>query len=178
MAENPMSIELEEFYVIRVAHHEVSKQQEAFIAAGNKLLRANRALRFASIEAAENYLARFEKNPAYDYTIQFCIIEGREILDTPLQQLIARIMEIPQPYRRTAYNWVRGKDVRTILLRESQEVYDRHQQTLLEYDIDITRPSSIILFRPSGRFDINDVMKQDKDAPQQYFAYPGQKPKN
>jgi hypothetical protein len=173
-----MAIELEEFYVIRVAHHEVTKQQEAFIGPDNKLLRANRALRFDSAEAAESFLAGYEQNPVYDYTIQFCIIEGKETLDTPLQKLVAHIMDIPQPYRRTAYNWVRGKDVRKILLRDSEEVYERHRHTLLEYDIDITRPSDIILFRPSSRFDINDVMKQPEDAPAQYFAYPGQRPKN
>jgi len=174
-----MSIEMEEFYVIRVAHRnpEVHKPQEAFIGADNKLLRAERALRFASSEAAEAFLASYGRNPDYDYTVQFCMVEGREILDTPLQRMVARIMEIPPPYRRTAYNWVRGKDVRKILLRESAEVYERHRHTLLEYDIDITRPSEVVLFRRPGKHDINELFREQEGAPRQYFAYPDQRPK-
>lgn len=174
---------MEEFYVIRVAHvnPEIHKPQEAFVGADDKLLRANRALRFASVEEAEAFLSTHEQNPAYEYTIQFCMVEGREVLDTPLQKMVAQIMEIPPPYRRTAYNWIRGKDVRAILMRESAEVYERHRHTLLEYAIDITRPSEVILFRRPGRHDINELFREQKgdqgETPRQYFAYPDQRPK-
>ena len=86
-------------------------------------------------------------------------------------------MEIPYPYRRTAYNWMRGKDVITLLRSESDEVYERHHNFLLDYDIDISEASQVVLI--SAKKKLSSKVYHDElpdNAPRQFFASPEQRP--
>lgn len=133
------------------------------------------ALRFDSLEAAEAHLAGLDA-PGGRFLIQLCSREqpGGDP-DSALASLITQIMEIPPPYRRTAYNWLRGKDVQTLLRRQGEEVYRRHIAALADHDLDITRPSAVVLMRPKRRRRAINT-GGDRQGPRQFVALPSQRP--
>lgn len=172
---------LEEFFVIRIErqlseHQPRLAKRDIFLGEGNQLVPIKQARHFTSAEDAAQHIEQLDDNSErFRYIIQFCSHRPPNESPDEIESLINRIMEIPYPYRRTAYNWLRGRDVQALLRRESEEVCERHRKVLLDHDIDITRKSDIILMKPKRRkFNINTG---DSDtAPRQYFAYPGQKP--
>lgn len=137
-----------------------------------------RARRFPSIEAAERHLAEHPAGPDLECVVQYCHRLKRPQRDDALGRLLDRVMEIPHPYRRSAYNWLRGRDVRAILTRESEEVYERHRRFLLDYDIDLEQPSTVVLMRPRrGPIRVNRGDPPSGNEPRSYFLPRGQRPK-
>ncbi|TDY00927.1 hypothetical protein [Thiohalophilus thiocyanatoxydans] len=180
MNPNQPDSRIDEYFVIRI-ERQISAEQsrlakrDIFLGADNQLVPIKAALRFEDADLAARHIEQLDEQGPYQYIIQFCSEKDRNASPDELETLINEIMEIPYPYRRTAYNWLRGRDVQALLRRESEEVCERHRRVLLEHDIDITRKSDIILMKPKrGKFNINTG--QSDNAPRQYFAYPGQKP--
>ena len=176
--------EIEEFYVIRVkrkatdVHKALSPERDVFISHSDSFGAANKAKAFDSIEAAEAYLLRREDLDRYQFQIQYCTLFKPPQEDDPIKTITDALMQIPYPYRRTAYNWYRGRDVEMLLKRESDEVYQRHQKMLLEFGIDITIKSDVILLGPTRKRKKTAVQPQvTTTSPRQYFAYPDQRPK-
>ena len=174
-----MSNPIEEFYII---HAELSGQmppgagrQSGFLSKDGIPGSFSAALQFPTMEDAERYLAGLSL-AQYRFLIQRC---SRETLtpgeDNGLHQLIEQLMEIPLPYRRTAYNWLRGKNVETILRPQGNDIYERHRAVLADYDIDITRPSAVVLLRPK-RKPIAINTGRVGAGPRQYFSLPSQRP--
>ena len=178
---NPIAV----FYIIRA---ELSGQTPAGVDRRSGFLGKDgtsgsfgAALQFPTLEDAERYLAELSL-PQYRFLIQRC---SRETLtpgegkgeDNVLHQLIERLMDIPPPYRRTAYNWLRGKDVETILRPQGNDIYERHRAVLADYDIDITRPSTVVLLRPK-RKPIAINTGSAGAGPRQYICLPSQRPSN
>jgi hypothetical protein len=173
----------DEYYAIRIerrnprAGMDDHQGHDIFITESNKLGHITKAKRFASIEAAEEYLREHPVPKGYQHHIQLCITENRDHEDTEQSRITAQLMEIPYPYRRTAYNWMRGKDVEGLLRGESDEVYERHHNFLLDYDIDISHPSPVVLI--SARKKVSRKVHHDDlpdNAPRQFFASPSQRP--
>ncbi|MDR9437051.1 MAG: hypothetical protein RI563_09215 [Thiohalophilus sp.] len=181
MSKAPTNSRMDEYYVVRIERQLSSEQtrlakRDIFLGENDQLVPMRDARRFDSAEAAAAHIETLEEQGSYQYIIQFCSSKKQNDSPTEVEELINRIMEIPYPYRRTAYNWLRGRDVQALLRRESEEVCERHRRVLLDHDIDITRKSDIILMKPKRKkFNINTGQKSDT-APRQYFAYPGQKP--
>lgn len=174
---------VEEYYVIRIERKEPNSADNApvghdiFITESNKLGHISKAKRFASINEAEAFVLEHPVPNQYAHHIQLCITENRQQQDSQQSQITARLMEIPYPYRRTAYNWMRGKDVIGLLRSESDEVYERHHGFLLDYGIDISEPSAVVLL--SSKKKINQKSHYDQlpdNAPKQFFASPNQRP--
>ena len=176
-----MSHPIEEFYIIRA---ELSGQapadagpQSGFLGNDAALGSFAAARQFRTLEDAERYLAELSL-PEYRFLIQRC---SRETLapgggeDHGLHQMIERLMEIPQPYRRTAYNWLRGKDVEAILRPQGNDIYERNRAVLADYDIDITHPSAVVLLRPK-RKPIAINTSRAGTGPRQYVSLPSQRP--
>ena len=179
-----MPAEIEEFYVIRVkrkatdAHKAMTPERDVFISRSDSFGAVSKAKGFDNIEAAEAYLLQREDRDRYLFQIQYCTLVKPPQEDDPIKTITDTLMQIPYPYRRTAYNWYRGRDVEMLLKRESDEVYQRHQKLLLDYDIDITTKSDVILLGPSRKRKKSTLQPQAySTSPRQYFAYPDQRPK-
>jgi NOL1/NOP2/fmu family ribosome biogenesis protein len=175
---------IEEFYVIRVnrkasdTHKAVTPEREVFISSNASFGAINKARAFDSIEAAEAYLAQRRDRDRYRFQIQYCTLFKPPQEDDPIKTITDELMQIPYPYRRTAYNWYRGRDVEMLLKRESAEVYQRHQKLLLDFGIDITTKSDIVLLGRTRKRKKSFSLPQTKTtSPRQYFAYPDQRPK-
>lgn len=180
MPSNSTNNRLEEYYVIRIERQITEQQSELakrdiFLGEDNKPVSIKEALRFDDVDKAEQHVHALSSQDRYQYVIQFYSWKRKNDNPDELGKFIDRIMEIPYPYRRTAYNWLRGRDVEALLLRESDEVYQRHRKVLRDHDIDITRKSDIILMKPKRR-KFNIDTSQPEGAPRQYFAYPDQRP--
>jgi len=181
MDPNQTDSRIEEYFVIRIERQLSAGQsrlakRDIFLGPNNQLVPIKEARRFEDADLAARHIEQLAGQNHYQYIIQFCSHKDRNASPSELETLINGIMEIPYPYRRTAYNWLRGRDVQALLRRESEEVCERHRRVLLDHDIDITRKSDIILMKPKrGKFNINTGQQSDT-APRQYFAYPGQKP--
>ena len=181
MSKAPSNSRLDEYFVVRIERQLSTEQtrlakRDIFLGENDQLVPIRDARQFDSAELAAAHIETLEEQEQYQYIIQFCSSKKPNDSPTEVEELINRIMEIPYPYRRTAYNWLRGRDVQALLRRESEEVCERHRRVLLDHDIDITRKSDIILMKPKRKkFNINTGQKSDT-APRQYFAYPGQKP--
>lgn len=180
MSRGESNSRLEEYYVIRIERQLSADQprlarRDTFLGEDGQLVPIKQARHFADADTAAQHIEQLADQARYDYVIQFCSSMKPNESPTEVEALIERIMEIPYPYRRTAYNWLRGRDVQALLRRESEEVCERHRRVLLDHDIDITRKSDIILMKPKRKkFNINTG--QSDHAPRQYFAYPNQKP--
>ena len=179
-----MPARIDEYYVIRVRrkvsdiHKRVTPEREVFVNSRDSFGAVNKARAFASIDAAEAYLAQRKDHDRYEFQIQYCTLFKPPQEDDPIKTITDELMQIPYPYRRTAYNWYRGRDVKALLLRESEEVYQRHQKILLDYGIDIRSNSDVILLgRPRKRKKIFKQSQLTANSPRQYFAYPAQRPK-
>lgn len=175
---------IEEFYVIRVnrkaaaTHKAVIPEREVFVSSSDSFGAINKARAFDSIEAAEAYLAQRKDHDRYRFQIQYCTLFKPPQEDDPIKTISDELMQIPYPYRRTAYNWYRGRDVEMLLKRESNEVYQRHQKLLLDFGIDITTKSDIVLLGRTRKRKKSFNLPQTKTtSPRQYFAYPDQRPK-
>jgi len=175
---------IEEFYVIRVnrkasdTHKTVTPEREVFVSSSDSFGAVNKARAFDSIEAAEAYLAQRKDCDRYQFQIQYCSLFKPPQEDDPIKTISDELMQIPYPYRRTAYNWYRGRDVEMLLKRESDEVYQRHQKLLLDFGIDITTKSDIVLLGRTRKRKKSFIQPQvNPTSPRQYFAYPDQRPK-
>lgn len=175
-----MAIAVDEFYIIHTeiptgGRRTAPASRTGFVSEDGLLSPFAAALRFPSLEQAERYLSR-HGDPRYRFLIQRCSREaGTPARDDALHRLSQRVMEVPPPYRRTAYNWLRGKDIETILRRQGEGVYERHVAALADHDFDITRPSAVILMRPKRkRIAINTGGRSD--GPRQFVALPSQRP--
>ncbi len=177
-----MSSNIDEFYILRAESPGRmpggdDRAPGGFVNPGGVLGPLASALRFDTLEQAERYTADHDTG-SHRWLIQLCSRERRDTgTSEGLHQLVERIMEIPQPYRRSAYNWLRGKDVPALLRRQGEEVYRRHRDVLTQHDIDISRPSEIVLMRPKrGRLPINTGKAGRRGGPRQYVALPAQRP--
>ena len=178
-----MSDRVREFYVIRVkrkvsdAPQTARPAREVFITTNNSFGAISKARAFDSIEDAETYLAQRRNHGQYDFQIQYCTLFTPPREDDPIKTITDELMQIPYPYRRTAYNWYRGRDVVALLQRESDEVFERHRKLLLDYGIDITSKSDVVLLGRSKRRKKSLSPPQPTgSSPRQYFAYPAQRP--
>ena len=179
-----MPAEIEEFYVIRVkhkatdAHKAMTPERDVFISRSDSFSAVNKAKGFDNIEEAEAYLLQREDRDRYQFQIQYCTLVKPPQEGDPIKTIADELMQIPYPYRRTAYNWYRGRDVEMLLKQESHEVYQRHQKMLLDYGIDITTKSDVVLLGPSRKRKKSTIQPQAySTSPRQYFAYPDQRPK-
>jgi len=175
---------IDEFYVIRVkrkasdTHKSVTPEREVFVSSTDSFGAVNRARAFDSIEAAEVYLRQRKDRDHYQFQIQYCTLFKQPQESDPIKTITDELMQIPYPYRRTAYNWYRGRDVEMLLKRESDDVYQRHQSLLLDYGIDITTKSDVVLLgRTRKRKKAISPPQTNTAAPRQYFAYPDQRPR-
>lgn len=169
---------MEEFYTI---HTDFPGQdpdrgpRSGFVGRDGLLEPFSRALRFPSLEAAEAHLETLAA-PGHRFLIQLCSREQTDAEpDNALSRLLAQVMEIPPPYRRTAYNWLRGKDVEALLRRQGAEVYERHVAALAEHGLDVTRPSDIVIMKPRRRSRPVNRGARAND-PLQFVALPSQRP--
>lgn len=131
-----------------------------------------RARVFAQLEDAEAAVAHWAGRSRYEVQIQFCTREHpvNTPADSGQRALIDEIMQIPQPYRRTAYNWLRGLDVETLLLRDSRATYERHRRFLLDYDLDIGAKPRVQLITPKRKkIRLDNVPAASKNDPRHYF---------
>ena len=181
---SPVPGKIEEFYVIRVnrkasaTRKTITPEREVFVSSSDSFGAVNKARAFDSIEAAEAYLAQRKDRDRYRFQIQYCTFFKPPQEDDPITTITDELMQIPYPYRRTAYNWYRGRDVEMLLKRESDEVYQRHQKLLLDYGIDITTISDVVLLGRTRKRKKSFSLPQTKTtSPRQYFAYPDQRPK-
>ncbi|MBD3671476.1 MAG: hypothetical protein HUJ29_11965 [Gammaproteobacteria bacterium] len=174
---------IDEYYAIRISRKdprsgsELHEQHDIFITGDKRLGHLSKAMRFTELGEAEAYLDAHPLPDSYEPHIQFCTTENREQTDSEQSRVTEQLMEIPYPYRRTAYNWMRGKDVIGLLKGESDEVYERHHRFLLDYDIDISEPSAVIMLsskKKQSRKSHHDSLPDN--APRQFFAQPGQRP--
>ena len=159
----------DEFFAIRVDRADSAAKparRDVYLAESGAFGPISRAAMFPSIEAAEQAITAREDREQFSFSVEFCTRERKSEETDEETTFLRSLMAIPYPYRRTAYNWVRGRDVREILLRDSEEVYERHRKYLLDYDIDITRPSDIVIMRPKRRrLKINDDLEKYRDGP-------------
>lgn len=172
----------DEFYAVRVQRltpraGDNPPSRDVYLAENDRFGPISRARSFASIEAAEAAIAAHPGHDRFRFSVEFCTRERRnETENDETTDFLQRLMDIPYPYRRTAYNWVRGRDVRKILLRDSEEVYERHRRHLLDFDIDITRNSPVVILKPKRELKINKYLKEDKNAPRRYFVSQAERP--
>jgi hypothetical protein len=171
----------DEFFVLRLsepaAERPAPEARERYLDRQGGLGPLSRARRFPSAEQADIEAAAQARRAGTRLVVQRCTRERRprraEAARGPLDQL----MGIPQPYRRTAYNWLCGRDVKALLLGQSQEVYDRHHRTLLDHGIDIGEPSAVVLFRRRrGRVAVNVGTPPTDGGPRRYFTPRAERP--
>ncbi len=170
----------EEFYAVRVDRADLAAKpasRDVYLTDSGRFGPISRAAMYPSIETAEQAIAARQDRNRFSFTVEFCTRERKMEEFDEETGFLRGLMAIPYPYRRTAYNWARGRDVRAILLRDSEEVYERHRKYLLDYDIDITRPSDIVILRPKKRrLKINDDIQKYKDGPKAYFVSKAERP--
>ena len=170
----------DEFYAVRVKRPENGAKlssRDVYLTESGSFGPISRSAMFDSIESAEQAIALRTDRDQYDFSVEFCTRERKSDETDEETTFLRGLMAIPYPYRRTAYNWVRGRDVREILLRDSEEVYERHRQHLLDFDIDITQPSAIVIMRPKRRrLKVNDEIEKYKDGPKAYFVSRAERP--
>lgn len=166
---------LDEFYVVRIQRETTVadniEPHDLYIDENGAYAPLSEARQFTTLRQAETFVERYSGDERVRYLIQFCTRERAGQMDDRHAGLIDRIMNIPHPYRRTAYNWLRGRDVRALLLRQSEEVYQRHRSLLLDYGIDVEHASEVVLMRPRRRrIHINTGNPPPDGAPKHLFA--------
>lgn len=173
---------IDEYYILRAERSGRmpagdDRAPDGFVNEDGNLGPLRSARRFQTLESAERYIADHNTG-RHRWLIQLCSRErGPSDDGDALHQLIEEIMQIPPPYRRTAYNWLRGKDVETLLRSQGDDVYDRHREALANHGIDITHPSDVVLMRPKrARIAINTGIESGRSRPRQYVAMPSQRP--
>ena len=175
-----LSDDFEQFYVIRLegelpARYRQLQAGHGVYLTGNKRPGSlHKAARFANIDAAETFLADWPNTRGYISHIQLCTMEKTTRAEQA-SEVTQRLMQIPYPYRRTAYNWMRGVDVMRLLESDQPGVLERHHKTLLKYGIDITQPSPVRLL-PRRKKAIKLVQYDDKEGPRAYFSPRSQRP--
>ena len=166
---------IDEYYVIRITGKKVSaiipvlSAPEIFIGDKNKPVPIDQAQKFVSINDCEHYLQQQSDFSQKNVHIQLCTSLNPD--NSEHSQITALLMEIPYPYRRTAYNWFRGKDVETQLRSENDEVYHRHHKLLLQFDIDIAKPSTVLLLSARKKSSLKPYHDHLPDnAPKQFIC--------
>jgi len=103
------------------------------------------ARQYSSAESAKRAVAQFKRSGI--------LFEIKEIVDrmgpiTPFPDFINDLLEqIPSPYSLVAMEWYFGGDVRNYFLTSrSKSSYYRYRSKLLEFGIDISKKSDVILF--------------------------------
>jgi hypothetical protein len=170
---------VDEYYVLRVvgACGSVAASREVYVGRGRSLGPLSRARRFRTADDASAHAVGEEHLRQLELVVQFCTRRRRRSQSTPLGELIDRVSAIPQPYRRTAYKWLCGRDVQALLSRESPEVYERHRRVLLGHDIDISRRSTVVLLRPRRRkITLNTGTPPPGGGPLRYFVPRSERP--
>lgn len=163
---------LEEYFVIQIPG--VEGERDRYVGPDDQGTALTGAQRFPSVEAAERYMEDKRGSVEGNWRIQLCTREAPA--DSKGNTFAARLMEIPYPYRRTAYNWLRGRDVRALLLREGESVYRRHRKILRDHDVDIDRPSTVVMLKPKRPRRAINTGQSRNAGPRQFFCAPGERP--
>lgn len=172
--------DFEEFYLVRVEgklptrYHNLRQGHGVFLTRARRLGSLQKAARFSDLSSAEAFLQDWPNRRGYATHIQLCTLESSTHASSA-SSLTRRLMAIPYPYRRTAYNWMRGVDVIALLQSDKPGVLERHQRTLLGVGIDITQPSPIrLLPRKKRRIQLPHI--SPADGPKAYFTPRSQRP--
>lgn len=83
-------------------------KRDIFLGKQDRPVPVKQARRFDTFEEAERHIHQLPDQDHYQFVIQFCSWKKQNENSDEFSQFINRIMEIPYPYRRTAYNWLRG----------------------------------------------------------------------
>lgn len=179
-----MKNKLDEFYVIRVRPagehfgNGSPKWTGTFVSSQGTLSPFAKARQFSTLEEADAYIDEQNDNDRWRFSVQFCTRGRTAQQPAKLQGIIGEIMKIPHPYRRTAYNWICGRDVKARLMSQSIEVFERHRRMLLQHGIDIEQRSTVVLMkRPRRRIRINAGTSAGGSMPRQYFIPRSQRPR-
>ena len=102
------------------------------------------ALQFSTANEAARYLARWPRNGLLS---EIEVISQNIGPITPLPEFVLDLMDkIPFPYFFIAYDWYCGGDVKSWLLTyRSKSTFYRYRHKLIEYGIDISKPSRVVL---------------------------------
>lgn len=131
------------FFVIRA--HRKDMAGNCYVGPKKKIVFSfDDASQFATADEARRALARLPKSGL------LCEIEAVTVSIgpiSPLPEFMADIMErVPLPYNLVAYEWHCGGDVRSWLLTyRSKSSFYRYRKKLMEYGIDISTPSQVVL---------------------------------
>lgn len=171
-----VSANLDEFFIVHAIPTALAPHgdETLFLAQDGSLGDRATAQRFRRLADAEAEVARRNDHDQFRFTVERCS-RLAPAGESQSPNLLARIMTIPQPYRRTAYNWLCGRDVKASLSRQSIQVYERHRSMLRDYGIDITQPSRVVLLRRPRRAIRINLGTPPPDAPQQYIPTPAQR---
>lgn len=131
-----------QFFVIRAYWKDA--QDCWYVGLKNAVTVLDGACQFSSVDEAKRALARLPKK-GFLYEIEAITQNIGPI--SPVPEFVVDLMEkVPFPYFFVAYEWYCGGDVKSWLLTyRSKSTYYRYRNKLIEYDIDISRPSQVVL---------------------------------
>ncbi|MBI3562442.1 MAG: hypothetical protein HY080_12090 [Gammaproteobacteria bacterium] len=171
----------DEFYVIRLNGDPTEELKSdpgdfgLYLSADHCAVAFPEAAQFVCLETAEAFIRQWPDKDHHSLLVQYCT-RGRSTENNPAySQITQLLMEIPLPYRRSAYNWYHGKNVKAQLLQQSQEVWQRHYRFLLDFDIDLEKPSTVRLL-PRQRKKIEFTLVATTNAPKSYFSTRQERP--
>lgn len=132
-----------QFFVIRV--HRKNVQGDWYIVPKKTTVQSiDDALQFSTADEATHSLARQSRN---GLLFEVAAITQSIGPISPLPEFVVDLMEkIPFPYFFVAHDWYCGGDVKSWLLTyRSKSTFYRYRKRLMEYGIDITTPSQVVL---------------------------------
>ncbi len=131
------------YWVIRV--YQPRQREARYLGERKEPVPLQDARQFSSPISAHRAIARLNKGNGL-YEVE-SITEMVGPLYTWPEEITDLIMQIPSPYMYAAMAWFEGDDVCGRLKTMAPRTYYRYRKRLLEFGIDISKPSTVIVLR-------------------------------
>lgn len=131
------------YWVVRV--HQRGQRKALYLGEKKMPIPLEDARQFSSLISAYRTIARLEKGHGL-YEVE-SITETNGPIYTWPEAIVDLIMQIPSPYMYAAMAWFEDDDVGGGLKIMAPRTYYRYRKKLLEFGIDISKPSKVIVLR-------------------------------
>lgn len=131
------------YWVIRV--HERGQREARYLGEKKGFASIQGARQFSSLISAHRTISRLDKGSGL-YEVESITDKIGPLYPLP-EEITDLILQIPSPYMYAAMAWFEGEDVGAGLKINAPRTYYRYRKKLLEFGIDIAKPSTVVVLR-------------------------------